>query len=268
LDKAKRPLREQRWRHVVEQRLLKPRADRPPELIEKFDDSPVLVVAPHFDDETIGCGGTILRHRAAGAKVAVLYLTDGTFGNRELKHDPSLTAIRKGEARRAAELLGGLELRFLDLPDRGLKPDGAMVDAVAGHVREIKPAVVYLPSIFDTHPDHVAACHATSAAAARVAPHAVLREYEVWAPLVPNRLADVSDVLETKLAALRCFASQLDDLDYVAVARGLAMYRSLYHLHGRGAAEAFCEFSPATHQAILRGVDAVDAENRAGEATS
>ena len=249
---ARRIASEQRWSNVVAARLLRGFPDRPPELIEDFGSGPVVVIAPHMDDETIGCGGALLRHRRAGAAVTVLFLTDGSRGNADGRHDPELPATRKEEARRAAEVLGGLQLHFLDIADGAVSADDATVSRIADHLSAVKPAIVYLPTIFDSHRDHRAGCRATSRAMECLPDTTICREYEVWAPLTPNRLADISDVLEAKIAALQCHESQLRSLDYVAVTRGLAAYRTMHRLHGRGAAEAFCDFSIATHRRLLR----------------
>lgn len=249
---ARRFASEQRWSNVVATRLLRGFPDRPPELITDFSIGPVMVIAPHMDDETIGCGGAVLRHRTAGVPVTVLFLTDGSRGNAHGRCDPELPDTRKQEARRAAEVLGGLQLQFLDLPDGEVSPDHSTVSCIVDHLTAVKPAIVYLPTILDTHRDHRAGCRATSRALSCLPDTTICREYEVWAPLMPNRVADISDVLETKIAALKCHESQLRSLDYVAVTRGLAMYRTMHCLHGRGAAEAFCDFSIATHRRLLR----------------
>ena len=72
----------------------------------------VLVLAPHPDDEVLGCGGTICRHVAAGDSVTVLVATRGT---RELYSDEGVERVR-AEARKAHQILGVSETRFFDFP--------------------------------------------------------------------------------------------------------------------------------------------------------
>ena len=233
--KARRFARDQRWGKVAAARLLRGRPDRPPELIRDFNPGPVMVVSPHMDDETIGCGGTIIKHRRAGAPVTIVYMTDGARGNPRMERDEKLIEVRKAEARRAAEVLGGPELVFLDLPERELVCDDATAALLRAQIERIAPAVVYVPWILDGHPDHMVTCRATSRALVQLdgrrASAVRVREYEVWSPLTLNCMADVTAEFEDKLRALRQFESQLADFDYVQVARGLGMYRSLFHLH-------------------------------------
>src|SRR5277367_2511320 len=82
--------------------------DRAPRMIRSFTADPVLVLAPHMDDEVIGCGGTLHRHVQAGAHVTVIYLTDGRSGDPNLPAGQIAQMIeeRKDESRRATKLLG------------------------------------------------------------------------------------------------------------------------------------------------------------------
>lgn len=235
-------------------RLLLDWPEGPPQLIREFNDAPVLVFAPHMDDEVIGCGGAIIRHRAAGAPVTVAYVTDGSRGNSDLRRDVELTVLRKREAEQSSHILGGHGCRFLDLPDGELAVTEQAIGGVEQVIAQVQPTVIYLPSVLDTHADHWATTRLVSAAMQRrngSAGGIVCRQYEVWSTLVPNRLVDISDCLDQKLEALSKFTSQLHDIDYVAVSRGLSAYRAIHHLHGRGHAEAFYESTPAELAALL-----------------
>jgi LmbE family N-acetylglucosaminyl deacetylase len=92
----------------------------PPETTRSF--GPTLVVAPHQDDESLGCGGTIALLRAAGVPVRVLFISDGSGSHPGSRRYPpqALTALRNAEAREALALLGvdPAESTFLALPDR------------------------------------------------------------------------------------------------------------------------------------------------------
>jgi LmbE family N-acetylglucosaminyl deacetylase len=231
----------------------------PTELITDFSVRQVIILAPHMDDEVFGCGGILRRHILAGATVTAVYMTDGRKGNPDLyrqglpkavmtSQEAALVSKRKDEAARAAKILGIQEQIFLDYPDSQLEPSPEVIRRVQHILQEKQPAVVYLPSSLDLHPDHWATNRILYAVTRAL--HfprnwqPVYRGYEVWTPLLANRLVDISDVITTKEAAMKQFESQLSAADFVHTILGLNAYRSLYHAHGHGYAEAFYESPP------------------------
>ncbi len=187
----------------------------------------VLVVAPHPDDEAIGCGGALLLHAAAGDRVTAVFLTSGELGLRTLPREEAWRT-REGEAERAGEVLALSSLHFLRAPDWFL---GDAVDVAAARLRPIlareAPALVYAPHAAEWHPDHRAALPILLRA---LAPDAAavteVRTYEVWTPLAEYAHAhDVTAVMARKLRALRCHASQLREFRYDRAVRGLNAYR-------------------------------------------
>src|SRR4051794_41593260 len=105
----------------------------------------VIVIAPHPDDESIGCGGTICLHATCGDRVSVVFLTSGELG---LKHLPREEAwrVREREAECAAAVLGIASTRFLRQPDWSLRDvvDETAVLLRADLERE-PPGMIYLP---------------------------------------------------------------------------------------------------------------------------
>ncbi len=239
--------------------LLWDRADRPPGGIEDFAADDVLVLAPHMDDEVIGCGGTLRRHVEAGARVTVIFLTDGRRGDPRLDGDSALTPEqrrtaeqalveqRKSESRAACELLGVQGTIFCDEPDGALEPTAPVVARVAHLLTTCRPRVIYVPGLLDVHRDHWAANRvlqgALRATSGQHAP-ALVRQYEAWTPLLVNQTADITPVFELKLRALGAFASQNRTVDYVRTTTGLNTYRAIHRQGGRGYAEAFYESTP------------------------
>ena len=187
----------------------------------------VLVIAPHPDDESIGCGGALALHAARGERVAVAFLTSGELGLREL---PPAEAwrVREREAERAADVLGIAALRFLRQPDWYL---GDAVPAAAAALRPVldaeRPHTVYVPHEEEWHPDHRAALPILERALAGDQRATVaLRRYEVWTPLATcDHLEDVSATMVRKLRAVRCYASQLASFRYDRAVRGLNAFR-------------------------------------------
>jgi LmbE family N-acetylglucosaminyl deacetylase len=208
----------------------------------------VLIVAPHPDDETAGCGGVACLHADAGDAVAVLVLTDGR-GSRAGGLDPAaMAAVRAGEAHAAARTLGVAELELAGLPEAAWDlAEGAA--AIARALAARRRAVVYLPSCVDYHPEHLRAAHAAAAALAATSPPPLVRVYETLVPLagLVNCAADIDSVLTRKTMALACYASQRLGLAQVA-----RHDRYTARLYGGGrAAEAFCEMSAPAYAAMV-----------------
>lgn len=148
-----------------------------------------LVMAPHPDDESLGCGGTIALLRGAGYAVHVLFVSDGTMSHPHSKAYPAprLRDLREQEAREALRRLhvDADACTFLRYPDRRVptSQDSGFPEAVARLATlldEVKPNTVFMPWQRDPHPDH-RACWQMGMAAVRqshVTPR--LLEYLIW----------------------------------------------------------------------------------------
>ena len=208
-----------------------------------------LVVAPHADDETLGCGGTLAGLVEAGARLDVLVVTDGAADEGDPARRRAEGTRRLEETRAALARLGGGEARCAFLPDRGLHAHRRELDVLlAETLREVGPDLVFVPSPVEVHPDHRAVAEAFLGLVASDAGRelaAFLPEgcrvafYEVSQPIRPNVLVDVTAQAARKDAAIGAFASQLAARDYGAFARGLAAYRRMSLPPEVAAAEAF-----------------------------
>ena len=227
----------------------------PPRVSADPPGSRPLVLAPHPDDESIGCGGTLVRYAMLGVPVQVVFMTDGRLGDPALRHLPARSAQREmleaalverrtAEARAALQVLGAGEGHFLGAPDGAL---GQAVDQVAPRLaellRELQPDVVLLPFVTDRHADHAATCRCLLAAAKQLGPawgDAIdCLGYEVWSPIYANLSIDISTVMDAKRRAIACHASQLQDEDFLAGVEGLNRYRAVSGMVGGEYAEAF-----------------------------
>jgi LmbE family N-acetylglucosaminyl deacetylase len=224
----------------------------------------IVVLAPHMDDETLGCGGTIARHVLAGAQVTIIFMTDGRYGggsyggmteperNRRLEE---IVGVRKQEARCAAEILGVQSLMFLDAEDSRLSADRRVSNLLREILVREQPHCVYLPYFLDQHRDHRAANGVLLAAVAGTRLAFECRGYEVWTPLFPNCIVNIDGTLELKRRALACYRSQLTDTDYMHAVLGLNAYRSL-SLGGKAGqfAEAFHALPLVDYLRLYRAV--------------
>jgi LmbE family N-acetylglucosaminyl deacetylase len=200
-----------------------------PYMVER--DRIALVIAPHQDDETLGCGGLLVQKHLAGAPVRIAYITDGSASH--LGH-PTLTpatlaTLRQSEARQAMHLIGVEEnaLFFLGVGDgtlAHLTPPAAT--AVAGKIadllRQVRPDEIFLPMHVDGSSEHEAAFILVQRALDLAGLRPRLYEFPIWASWNPLRLfrplrtcrtvwrVDYRDHAELKRQAIAAYVSQTE----------------------------------------------------------
>jgi LmbE family N-acetylglucosaminyl deacetylase len=187
----------------------------------------VLIVAPHPDDETLGCGGTLAKRVREGCRVTVVVVTDGRdlfrLSRWKIETDPTpaeASAMRKEETRCAVDILGGDRgaIRFLDVEDASLERHVESVsETLAAIIREVAPDEIYVTSEHEEHPDHVAACAVVRSAMRKTRSGARLYRYVIALRQGllrssiggPSVTIDIAEQLETKRRAVSQFASHL-----------------------------------------------------------
>lgn len=182
----------------------------------------IIVIAPHADDEVLGCGGTISKHVAHGNEVNVIIVTNAHVGDPALCSADDIKKVRN-EAIRAHDILGVNTTLFMDFPAPRLNafPEYKISQELDRVFKEIRPQIIYIPHHGDMHQDHKAVHRAALVAARprvgqsirRIYCYETLSETE-WAPMqespfVPNVFNDITDFIEMKLEAMNCFQSQL-----------------------------------------------------------
>jgi LmbE family N-acetylglucosaminyl deacetylase len=196
-------------------------------------DEPAVVIAPHQDDETLGCGGLIARKRNEGLPVHVIFITDGSASHpQHTRLSPAAIAtLRVQEARQAVGQLGveRTAVHFLDEPDATLKAITAdrrenLVARLAALLESITPGEIFLPCQPDGSSEHDASVDFVLEAVARTTLHPDLWQYPVWSwwnPLLllqgwlttdDCRRQEVEDFLPAKRAAIACYQSQIAPL--------------------------------------------------------
>jgi LmbE family N-acetylglucosaminyl deacetylase len=212
----------------------------------------IVVLAPHMDDEVIGCGGTIARHVAKGSAVTVIFLTDGRLGGaasglpaRGTERSAGIASTRKDEARRALGELGISNAVFLDAKDGELGATLELGEALRDALVAARPEIVYLPFFLEEHPDHRAASALLSAAVHGSSLNFRCHGYEVWTPLFPNCFVRIDDTIEAKRRALTHYQSQLAEADYLHTSLGLNAFRS------SALSDGICRFAEAFYAVPL-----------------
>jgi LmbE family N-acetylglucosaminyl deacetylase len=228
---------------------------QPPGETGRIDAQRALVLAPHPDDEVLGCGGLLAQLAAAGAVVDVLFLTDGAATAGAGEEPAEHARRRRRETEAAAGVLGIAERIHLDLPDGRLEQH--LEEAAAAIGRELvarRPDLLLVPSPLEATADHRAAFAALhrllgplrggSDLDRAVAALRILA-YEVNRPLYPDLLIDVGAELGKLEAAMACYTSQQRRHDYLGACLGLARYRTLSLPPAVVAAEAYRWLSAA-----------------------
>lgn len=181
----------------------------------------ILVVAPHPDDESLGCGGTLLRHVDEGDSVHWLIVTAMTLSQ---GFSAERIATRNTEIDMVASAYRFAGVHRTELPTTRLDtlPMGDLVGAIGKIFQEVRPGTVYLPYRNDAHSDHAAVFDATVSccksfrhpSVKRVYAYETLSETEFGLRpddpgFRPNLFIDIGDRLERKLKILDLYAGEM-----------------------------------------------------------
>ena len=192
----------------------------------------VLVLSPHFDDETIGCGGTLFKHSRRGDEIKILFLTDGTKGTTDLHRDLELNEIRKRETENACSTLGIKNKVFWDIDETVFKCDGSTIKKTIALLKDFQPDVILLPSILESHQHHVETNKILANSLRKTKITTSINMFEIWTPVPINHLIDISDVFDKKREALLKYESQLKIIGYLKGIEGLNSYRATITARG------------------------------------
>lgn len=185
----------------------------------------VLVIAPHPDDETLGCGGT-LAQLAPFAEITVLLVTNGD-GAGDLPAGASNT--RKAEMAEALKLLGvNRPLTCFDEPDGRFSDSPAYRKRLAELLAQVKPNWVFVPWLHDSHSDHSRVARASCAVLAHSKVVEKVLFYEIWTPVPATHVVDITSTALVKRQALLCHRTVLSHGNYVDASFGLSQYRAIY----------------------------------------
>ena len=212
----------------------------------------LLIVAPHPDDELLGCGGTILRHLAEGAEVHWLIVTRMQA---EAGFNEDRIAARKALIEKVAAAVGFTDIHRLDFPAARLDtvPLGDLVAAIGGVVDRSAADTLFIPNGSDVHSDHRVVAQAAGACSKwfrhpnvkRVLAYETLSETDFTLPpdgpgMLINYYVDIGDQLARKLELLALYEEELGDFPFP---RSLTAVEALARMRGAAcgcqAAEGF-----------------------------
>ena len=197
-----------------------------------------LVISPHPDDDAIGCMGTLLKLHDDGKSVRILYacMQTGNFSS----------DARLKEIENAVNESGILDYRL----NNSSYPDlENLKDMIQTEISDFNPDAIFVPSPFENHNEHLRAFRAVVD---------ILKDddsidiimYEVWGALMPNLVIPVTETMDRKLSVIRMHKTQMEDIDYVKMTRGINEYRAAMNRIS-GYAESFLSLSGKDAHEIL-----------------
>ncbi len=198
----------------------------------KFKESDrILVLAPHPDDESIGCGGILLKY---ASQCDVVVLTDGRHGGPPGQNNEEVIAIRNAEMAKAMSYVGVNNFQFLGIEDGKLSENFATFAKIDTDSYN----VIVCPHKNDNHSDHSCVYEYLQ----RLQPRARIIAYEVWSAIAsPTHYIDLTDVVEEKKRLIGFHKSQIEQVDYVSKTIGLNCYRGMLVYPAIQYAEAYEE---------------------------
>ncbi|WP_028303968.1 PIG-L family deacetylase [Oceanospirillum maris] len=242
--------------------LLAAKAQIPPEPLDIQQIKKALVLIPHPDDESIGCGGLLALLAEQNIPAHLILVSDGS-GAGGLPEGAAQR--RQQELDQAIKQLGdGLTWECWQLADGSLSQEPSLKEKIQASITRYQPSVIIAPWLQDMHPDHAATGHRAlsvyrdtvyNEADDKASTHkeSVLSQgilfYEVWTPLPATHILNISTVWHKKMAALQQHKTALSCGHYLRATEALAAYRSL--LSGHLAAEG--EYAEAYYHLQLVG---------------
>ncbi|MCQ5146259.1 PIG-L deacetylase family protein [Enterocloster bolteae] len=186
--------------------------------IEFSESDRILVVSPHPDDESIGCGALIAKYHD---NIEILLITNGAKGNPEWDKDTTIK-VRCREFSIATKKVSKCHILMLE------DSTFSYMDLRRQKFDYTKYNYIFVPNRHESHPDHVKTYRFVCRILRRMNNKARILEYEVWTPLKKfNYFLDFSDYAQQKWNAINCYNSQLKHVDYINKIKGLNCYRGL-----------------------------------------
>lgn len=177
----------------------------------------ILVLAPHPDDESIGCGGLLLKYLG---QCDVIVLTDGRHGGLSRMDEDETVTLRKSEFEKAMVYAGVRKWFFLGVEDGKLSENFAKFVELdlSGY------DAIFIPAPGENHGDHACVYEFLL----RLKTQAKIFGYEVWSTITnPSHYLDISNVVEDKKRLINFHESQVAQVDYVSKTIGLNCFRGM-----------------------------------------
>jgi len=223
-----------------------------PKRLDLPEQANILMIAPHSDDETLGCGGTLALLRQKACHIKVVIMTDGSQGDPLGYSNEDVVKSRQTESIAALQLLGIDDIVFLGEADGHFRYTPTIAEQLTSILDSFVADWLFIPSVLDYHRDHIA----ISLSVLSVWQQRGFRErvflYEIWEPVPATWIVNVSSVVALKQQAMQCYQLPLKYGDYSDAVTAIMRYRGFY-LMGQieQYAEAFTELEANSWRSVL-----------------
>jgi len=242
------PLLLETWHQQINQWQLCPL----PKALELPKQAKILMIAPHPDDETLGCGGTLTLLKQRGCQIKIVIITDGHRG------DPSgylaaenIIQRRQQESLAALDILGIKDVVFLDQPDGCYQHTSQIASQLSQVLENYVADWLLIPSVLDYHRDHVGISLSMLDLWQQRGCRERLFLYETWGTIPATWVVDITAVFVLKQQATQCYELPLKYCDYLTACTGMANYRGLYLPPPNRQAEAFLELTAVSWRSVV-----------------
>ena len=205
----------------------------------------VLVIAVHPDDETLGCGGTLLKHKANGDEIHWLICT--TIDKSHSYYETREKEIEKTKDAYGFDTVHNLRLKTMQVDEYSMSD---LIGKISKVINKVKPTTIYLPFKGDVHSDHRAIFEASYSCTKSFRYSFVKKIYMIktlseteFAPstkedsFIPNVFVDISKYIDKKLEIMKIFETEIAEHPFPRSERNL---RALGTLRG---ATSCCEYA-------------------------
>lgn len=210
----------------------------------------ILIVSAHPDDEILGCGGTLAKHKATGDEIAWL-ITTNIFESQGFSKER--IESRQEEINDVATRLNIKEVFKLDYPTMTLSDETLikMIPRIGEIFKSFQPEVIYILNRSDAHSDHLITFKGVLACTKsfrypfvkKVLMYECISETEFGAALpenifIPNYFVDISDYIQEKIELMKIYESELGEHPFP---RSIENIRALAHFRGASVGVAYAE---------------------------
>jgi LmbE family N-acetylglucosaminyl deacetylase len=217
----------------------------------------MLVIAPHQDDEIIGCGGAILLQRKVSKRIHLTFVFEGGDEYKALGYSryEDLVMEREKESSSVSSILSIDSPVFLrSKKNRTTVHD--LAEKLYTIICKVKPDVIFAPFFLDSNNEHRITAHALATALEKTPKNQKILCYEVWGLCIANVTVKIDSVINEKRDLLEIYQSQLKGTDYTNSVIGLNMYHSRLLGAGEGKfAEHYFEIPAVDYCTLIKKIN-------------